>query len=144
MSEDSRPESPLVLDRIKKLVEEIPEVELAVVFGSFARGRERADSDVDLGLILDGSSAARRREIEAALHRAARRSVDVIYLDEAPPLLRFEIARDGVPLLESRPHRWADFRVRAMHDWWDWAPYARRLNDAAIGRLREKVADGPA
>lgn len=135
---------PPIPQRIRQLFEEMPDVELAVLFGSFARGRERPDSDVDLGLILDESTTGRRASIEAAVHRAARRKVDVVYLDEAPPLLRFEIARDGVPLVERRPHRWADFRVRAMHDWWDWAPYARRLDDAAIGRLRDRVADGPA
>ncbi len=144
MSDRKASEPASIPVRLELVLEAMPEVELAVLFGSFARGRERADSDVDLGLILDDSSPARTREIEAALNRAAGRSVDVIYLDEAPPLLRFEIARDGVPLVERRQHRWADFRVRAMHDWWDWAPFARRLNDAAIGRLREKVADGPA
>jgi hypothetical protein len=37
------------------------------------------------------------------------------------------------------PGDWADFRARAMIDWWDWAPTARMINDAAIRRLQEKV-----
>jgi hypothetical protein len=70
--------------------------------------------------------------------------VDVVNLREAPPLLRFEIARDGVPLIESSPHAWADFRARAMVDWWDWAPTARAMYRAAAARLRSqvRVSDG--
>jgi hypothetical protein len=30
-----------------------------------------------------------------------------------------------------------------MTDWWDWAPTARLLNQAAVERLRATVADGP-
>ena len=60
----------------------------------------------------------------------------VIYLDEAPPLLRFEIARDGVVLVERRPGFWTDFKAKAMVDWWDWAPTARKIQRAAIQRLR--------
>src|SRR3712207_7146976 len=40
----------------------------------------------------------------------------------APPLLRFEIARDGVVLRQDRDGLWTDFKTRAMIDWWDWEP----------------------
>ena len=133
--------SPL-LERLRERLEELPLVRLAAAFGSVARGEERADSDVDLGLVLDGDTSAARREVEAALGRAAGRAVDVVYLDEAPPLLRFEVSRDGVLLLERRAHEWADFRAKAMIDWWDWAPTARRIEAELIRRLREKAASG--
>jgi hypothetical protein len=66
----------------------------------------------------------------------------VVRLDVAPPLLRFEITRDGRVLFERTPHAWSDFRARAMTDWWDWAPTARFLNAAAVARLRAAVASG--
>jgi predicted nucleotidyltransferase len=142
VSESKSSEPPSVAERLELVLEATPEVDLAVLFGSAARGEERPDSDVDVGVLRLDSSSEHRAFVEAALGRAVGRTVDVVYLDEAPPLLRFEIARDGVPLLERSPHAWADFRVRAMRDWWDWAPYARRLNEAAIGRLRERVGHG--
>ena len=83
-----------------------------------------------------------RRQVEVALARAAGREVDVVSLDGSPAQLRFEIARDGVVLLERKPFSCADFRARAMVDWWDWAPTARRIHDAAIERLRKRTAHG--
>jgi len=114
---------------------------LAVLFGSAARGKPAPGSDLDVGVLLDpgGKSAA---ALEVALARATGRRVDVVRLEAAPPLLRFEIARDGRVLLERAPYAWADFRARAMTDWWDWAPTARFLHAAAASRLRAALADG--
>jgi len=121
------------------VLQAFPAVRLAVAFGSVARGDERAASDLDIGLLLDPDTPELRSRIEAEQGRAAGREVDVIYLDAAPPLLRFEIAGDGVLLVARDRNDWVDFRARAMIDWWDWAPTARMINDAAIRRLREKA-----
>jgi predicted nucleotidyltransferase len=131
-----------LLDRLRERAASLPEVRLAVLFGSMARGQGRKDSDVDLGLLLKPVSRRERLHVEAELARAAGREVDFINLDEAPPLLRFEITRDGVVILEREEGLWTRFKVKAMVDWWDWAPNARFLAKAAVRRLREKVANG--
>jgi predicted nucleotidyltransferase len=118
-------------------------IELMVLFGSAATGRLARESDVDVGVLLDAVSPEVRRRIEVALGRAAGRAIDLVDLVTAPPQLRFEIARDGRVLLERRPHLWADFRARAMIDWWDWGPTARWIHAAAARRLGDQVSDGP-
>ena len=131
-----------LVDDLRARAASLPQVQLAVLFGSTARGEAGARSDVDLGLLLDPDSLESRIEAEAEMGRAARRPVHVIFLSEAPPLLRFEIARDGVLLAEAKPYLWADFQAKAMVDWWDWAPTARRMQAAAIQQLRERVRHG--
>ena len=80
----------------------------------------------------------------AATARASGRRVDLVTLDDAPPLLRFEIARDGIVLVEREPHAWADFRARAMIDWWDWAPTARMMHSVMAERVRQEAGPGSA
>ncbi len=118
-----------------------PGVRLAVLFGSAARGDAPSGSDLDVGVL--GPHASDLPSLTVRLERATGRPVDVIALTEAPPLLRFEIARDGRVLAERQPHLWSDFKARAMVDWWDWAPIARRFHAAAASRLREQVNRGP-
>jgi uncharacterized protein len=130
--------------RLIKALEAFPEVELAVAFGSEARGEATRGSDIDIGVQLKDKSLAVLHRLEVLLGRAVGREVDLVSLDESPPLLRFEIARDGKLLLERRAHAWTDFRARAMVDWWDWAPLARRINRAAASRLRKRMDRGPA
>jgi predicted nucleotidyltransferase len=120
----------------------IPEVKLAVLFGSTAREQAHPRSDVDIGILLEPYSAELRFRVEAELGRAAGREVDTVLLDNAPPLLRFEIARDGILLLESAEHLWTLFKTRAMVDWWDWAPTHRMIAAGVAKRLREQVSHG--
>jgi len=128
-----------VRDRLTRAIAPLEAVELAVLFGSIARDTDRRDSDLDIGVRLGDDSPALRLSVERALARAvAERRLDVIYLDEAAPQLRFEIARDGVVLVERVPYAWPDFRARAMIDWWDWAPLARLIHRAAAERTRER------
>lgn len=131
-----------LLTRLCDAARRQPEIVLAAVFGSVARGEARDGSDVDVAVLLDEGSASRRGAIEAELGRAAGREIDFVDLAAGPPQLRFEIARDGRLLFERRPYAWADFRARAMIDWWDWAPTAARIHHAAAERLRRRAADG--
>lgn len=131
-----------VVEVLRGVLSRRPEVELAALFGSAARSRGAAGEDVDVAVLVRTREPSSRLELEAAVSRAVARPTDVVYLDEAPPLLRFEIARDGILLVESRPYQWADFKARAMLDWWDWAPTVRRLWAASLDRLRRKVGVG--
>jgi predicted nucleotidyltransferase len=135
-----------VIELLRRTAEALAGVDLLVVFGSAARGADRPRSDVDVGVRvrLRNDSPAARRAVERVLGRSLRREVDVVYLDEAPPLLRFQIAREGVLIRQAAPHLWSDFRARAMLDWWEWAPTFRMINDAGLRRLRRQAGGGPA
>lgn len=108
-------------------------VRLAVIFGSAARGTSSSRSDLDVGVL--GLTVQELPKAAVQLARIAGREVDLVDLASAPPLLRMEIARDGVLLLARPAHLWADFKGQALIDWWDWAPLARRFGSAAMARL---------
>jgi predicted nucleotidyltransferase len=131
------------VENLRRALEEMPIVRLAILFGSAARGTGSSNSDIDIGVSLE-RGADSSPTLRVALERAAGRPVDLVWLDEAPPLLRFEIARDGIVLLERDAHLWAEFRAHALIDWWDWAPTARLMHEAMTARLREEAGHGPA
>jgi predicted nucleotidyltransferase len=128
-------------DQLVHLLEADPLVQLAVLFGSAAVGRLRPDSDVDIGVL--GPAPRDLPALQLRLERITGRPVDIVPLDTAPPLLRFEVARDGRLLVERVPHLWSDFKARAMVDWWDWAPTARLFHRSAAARLEGKGVHGP-
>ena len=128
-------------DNLRRVLEREPDLCLAVVYGSAARGTTHSGSDLDIG--VSGVPSSRLGALESVLSKAAGRTVDLVDLSIAPPLLRFEIAREGRVIVEPVAHAWSDFRARAMVDWWDWAPTARLFHRAAADRLRAKVSHGP-
>jgi len=116
----------------------------AYLFGSVAEGREHAESDVDVGVVLSPATyptpqarfEARLRLI-GQLRRALGRDVDVVILNDAPPQLARRIMTRGrrVALFDDALDR-AMLRTvlsRAA----DIEPFlrrARRVKLAAIGR----------
>ena len=77
-----------------------PDVLLAIVFGSVARGEAGLGSDADVGVLMRGPMTSERREaLIRALAAATGRPVDLIDLREAGvPLLR-TILREGRTLV---------------------------------------------
>jgi predicted nucleotidyltransferase len=131
------------IESVRRALAAFPAVRLAVLFGSAARGQDAAARDLDLGVLLEEAGGASLWEIEKAVAATLRRPFDLVDLHRAPPLLRFQIARDGRLLVEREEGDWKRFKVRALLDWWDWAPTARQLHRIAAQRLRESV-HGPA
>jgi predicted nucleotidyltransferase len=129
-------------ENLERILAGFPAVRLAVLFGSAARGTDNARSDVDLGVFLEEDDPSQLWPIDVAAAGAVRRTIDLVDLRRAPPLLRFAVARDGRPLIEREEGEWPRFKARAMLDWWEWAPYARRFNALAAQRLREEVRRG--
>jgi len=126
----------IAIEQLRATLAELPAVRLAVLFGSAARGCETARSDVDLGVLLEQDDPGQLWPIDLAVTAALRRTVDLVDLHRAPPLLRLEIAREGLLIIERETGTWARFKAHAMLDWWDWAPLARNFHRLAARRLQ--------
>lgn len=106
-----------------------PELVAAYVFGSFARGEESADSDVDLAVLLreepDGTLNSLRFDLAFELEPKIKRPVDVVVLNRAPTDLVHRVLRDGALVLESDRKARVAFEVRARAQYFDLAPLRR-------------------
>ena len=92
---------------------------------------------MDLAVILDPDTDQTRSELELAASAALSAPLDLVFLSEAPPQLRFEVA--GGRLLVGAREDFVDFKTRAMLDWWEERPLLDRIHRAAAARLRAKV-----
>jgi predicted nucleotidyltransferase len=111
---------------LRPLFDDAPVV-LAVLFGSVARGSERADSDVDIGIVPSRPLTLREQlDLGVALERALGREVDLVLLDrDASSLLCLEAAK-GRPIFERHATAWSDFVTRALMTHDDVRPHLRR------------------
>ena len=118
---------------------------MAVLFGSVASHRYRADSDIDIavetgkvfdfrehGELLSGLQ-------EAAVKAGIEKEIDIAYLDRADPLFLKKIFESAV-LIAGQPGRLSIWRLRAFRAYLDFLPYlqmeavtARRIADRLSG-----------
>jgi predicted nucleotidyltransferase len=95
-------------ERLTHALEPRSEILEAYLFGSRGRGREDPVADVDVAVYLDpaasrpypfGYAAELSTDLMGAL---PGNTIDVVVLNQAPPLLYHRVLRDGIRLLARR------------------------------------------
>jgi uncharacterized protein len=122
----------------------VPEVVLGFLFGSYARGQGRPDSDVDCAVLLADDAPAgsyfdlRLRVMDGLARAVGRDDVDVAILNEAPLALAYRVLRDG-KLLFCRDHAaYVQHRVRTLNLYFDFAPLLERHQEMFLKRISEE------
>jgi predicted nucleotidyltransferase len=131
-----------LLRAIASAAESMPEIQAAFLFGSRASGRARADSDVDVALLIDAGSAhvdahARLRRLIAALAaQVAADRLDVVILNDAPLALAFQVLKSGKLAFERDRTALHRFRVSTYARHADFEPTERFFREVTRRRAR--------
>ena len=92
-------------------------------FGSRARGESGPRSDVDLAVLLTSDEPLSLREevrLRAEVVEELRRDhVDLVILNQAPPLLAYEVVAAGCRLFSRDEEASDDFEARTAMRWLD-------------------------
>lgn len=123
--------------RLGDVLGDAPGVLVAYLFGSRATGRPRADSDLDVAVLLDSPRADPPR-LGADLQQAvAPLRVDLVVLNGAPVTLAYRVLRDG-RLVQCRDDAARSaFWVDTVDRYLDMAPTRRILAAGTRRRMRE-------
>lgn len=130
-------------EAVRTLLDDEADVEFAYLFGSWAKGRTRASSDVDVAVHLaehpDSSARFERKlEVEARAERVLGRPVQVVVLNDAPLELRWNVLAHGILLAARDDAARQRFYVDTGRRYYDMAP-ARELFRR---RQRERIREG--
>jgi uncharacterized protein YutE (UPF0331/DUF86 family)/predicted nucleotidyltransferase len=103
---------------LKRYFEKKPEVILAFLFGSQSKNLSSKISDWDVAILLkEGHKKGKiLSKIWADLVDILNSEVDLIPLDEAPPLLASRVLREGVPLKIKDRKIFLDYLIKAIDD----------------------------
>ena len=125
-----------LLGRLSQVLAPREEILEAYLFGSHARGQARLDSDVDVAVYIDETTADEgdwgyRAQLTTTLMAALdTNDVDVVVLNEAPILLYHRVLRDGARLL-SRDLRATTRRAgQALSRYFDFLPQLDKMDAA--------------
>lgn len=135
------------LDALSRYFEDHPDlgVASAYLFGSHAEGRDHRESDVDVGVLLDRDRHPTLRDRFEMRIRVGSdlisvvgcNEVDVVILNDAPPLLGRKIIYDGIRVFLADPqadHAYVrDVQILAA-DLEPWLGRLRKLRLEALAR----------
>jgi predicted nucleotidyltransferase len=128
-------------ERVRELAESLgarPEVRVAYLFGSRARGSAAGSSDWDVAVLLDEGAIERpwpgvELELLDLLTARLHAPVDLVLLNRAPPVLGREVLRDATVLVERDREERLRFEAGVVRRYLDTRPL-RAVRDAAVAR----------
>jgi len=126
--------------RVNEVVERRPEVVVAYMFGSVARGTAGPLSDVDVAVLLreDADAFEVRLSILGELaEMLGSDDLDLVVLSEAPISLAYRVLRDGRLLVSKDEGTRVRHRVEVVDRYLDMEPFRRVQAEALSHRLQE-------
>jgi predicted nucleotidyltransferase len=124
------------------------EVSALYIFGGLAKNKKTAESDIDIGILVDESRLKRRnfeffkKKYYAASPTFSMRSVDIVILNTAPPFLKHQVLKTGRVLFDRNRKLRVRFTTNAIIEYLDYKPIqdtylkalAKRIRRMAVGR----------
>jgi len=120
---------------LNRALQKRDEVRIVYLFGSRASGTVNNISDIDIGVLLNEdfvkeSVYGYRADLTAELVSLLRTDkVDLVVLNQAPPLLSHRVVRDGIVLHCKDESERIAFEVKMLNRFLDTAPLRERQNE---------------
>lgn len=131
---------PSHLHRLPQVLGAIPELRLALLFGSQARATQTPNSDLDLAVDAPANCLSL---IAARVSEAIDLEVDVVSLHDASIPLQRELIRDGLVVYQRSPGAGATWRSQTLAQLETDGPWFDRMRDAWLASVAKRgLKDG--
>jgi predicted nucleotidyltransferase len=114
-------------------------IKLAVLFGSKAKKTAGLKNDLDIALLTKTKPSGQReyRMFKDFIQLLKSDNLDLVVLNFANPLIRFQVARDGKPLYEQKQGDFRRFQLRAIKDYWSNLKFMKLQNIYLNGVIKK-------
>jgi len=129
-----------IIKNCRNILIEYEIIVFAYVFGSYVSGKLRNDSDIDIAIYLNNQmSTDEYLDLKMKLTTASKREVDLIILNSATPLLKFEIYKKHILLFTRDEIEESNFKVKTLFEYNDVKRYLELSYRRNIDRLKKEV-----
>jgi len=119
-----------IYEPLLQYLQQYPEIQQAILFGSLASGQEHIESDVDLAVALDHVlDADEKMQMVEDIALVMGRAVDLIDLKVVGEPLLGQIVQHGKQLV-GNASMFGDLLSRHVFEQADFMPYRQRILDA--------------
>lgn len=115
------------------------DIAVAFLFGSLVSGRLKPESDVDIAVLYSPGSVPSYNihlELKDDLSQIIKREADIVVLNNASPIIKMQVLKNGKKIVEQDSQVYSDFFVRTINEYDD-LKRVRAINEKNIlkGRI---------
>lgn len=129
-----------IIKKCKNILMVYEDIAFAYIFGSYVQGNTRADSDIDIAIYLEKKvDIDVYLEIKMHLSEICKREIDLIILNNATPLLKYEIYKNNILLFARDKAIETNYKVKTLFEYSDIKKYLDLSYDRTVDRLKKEV-----
>ncbi len=138
---DLTPDRQQILDKLKPVIASKAEIKFAYLFGSVATGSAGRLSDIDIAVYLDTTCQlpeagyGYKSELISELSALMSTSVDVVILNTAKTLMRYQVIKNGILIYSRSNAERRAFLERTIRDYLDLKPLLKVQREYLRKRL---------
>jgi uncharacterized protein YutE (UPF0331/DUF86 family)/predicted nucleotidyltransferase len=124
-----------IINKIRKILEKEENMVFAYVFGSYAMGKYRRGSDIDIAIYTKKPLNWRELvKLALKLEDSLGVRVDIVDLRTTPPLLAYEIISKGIIVVEKDKEERISFETRILKKYLDLKPRLKRYYNEILSK----------
>lgn len=135
-----------IIQKLKDYTALKSNIVFAYLFGSYAEDMARKNSDIDLAVYLSHINEedffkyklTYKNELEEIL----KKSVDIVIMNNAPPLLNHQVFTNGILLKNKDQKTLTNFRVRNFYFYQDQRTIMNKYLESTKKRIKEELLNG--
>lgn len=123
----------LILEKLKSFFKNEPELELAFLMGSYAKGTARKDSDVDVAVLFSSTlSSSDILDLNLRLSAVLKKEVDLVVLNTAGPIIKMQALKTGILIYRTK-NTYEDFFTHTLYEYEDLKYYRQEIEKNILG-----------
>ena len=127
-----------ITKKINEWMNKQPSIQLAILFGSFAKGKEQESSDIDIAIELDKPLTIEKKlSLLQSLGEITDRKIDLIDLKTIGEPLLNQIIQHGT-MLKGTKANYIELTIKNVNMMQDFTPYIQRT----LKDRRERLLNG--
>lgn len=122
----NRDEKEGILKKVKQYLSQRPEILMAYLYGSYAKGNPRNHSDIDIAIYLDHivddaqyPYGYRADIISSLIKLLGANRIDLIIINDSPPYLRYQVIRYGTLIFTRSEAKRIEFHTGTISKYLD-------------------------
>ncbi len=120
---------------LQSIFSQYPEIQAVYLFGSTAAGMVHAESDLDLAIVSEPSLYKVKLDLLTELARRGFCQVDLLYLEKADPVLRYEAVRQNRLIYATQEFDRGAYYSQIVRHYLDLLPYLNVQREFTKRRL---------